>query len=382
MSLPVVLQNADGHMPTLPATLLVDYASSAVGMVQGFEGSFNRIKPGKADFVLTEGGVARHVANGQVLGVCLGMNPVDYCSWYEKNYEPGQEPEAPDLLWNWPDHTQFPAALPKQWHTKKNRLGQDRWDFRIARRSVWALVQPDANGQLTLNTSALYTFDITSASLYGQSDTQQNWYKWAGLIQLCNRYSQPPNLICSPAMFLTRILIDTRSTVSGVVYFNPMLTASGTLAYLDSATFQSVVELMQSQTVQDMLQVKEILTWPKTTPAPQPVAAADPAPVIGPAPMAAAPVVENIPTPATPVTQPVLEPVQTATAVAQPAPVGGSLLAAAQNILSGGAAAHSAQPEAAAAEPAAQAQTAAPTPTPGGVNPMTAEAIRNFGNIL
>lgn len=262
-NLPYV-QGAGGVPPVLPEALLAQYNGFAEMMVSGFQGAFNRIKVGKMNFTLTEGGVSRPVDNGQVVGVCLGMSGVDHCVWYEKSYEPTQEPETPDLVWLWPDHNVFPAALPKQWHQKKNRQNQDRWDFRIARRSVWALLQPNpANGQFCLTTDTPYIFDITSASLYGKSDTQQNMYKWAGLIQVCNRFSQPPNFICSPAMFLTRIRIDPTSTVSGVVLFEPLLTKEGALSYLDSATFTKVVETMQSQVVRDMLQVREILQWPK-----------------------------------------------------------------------------------------------------------------------
>lgn len=265
-NLPIVVQEGGANPPVIPDSLLSQYNALAEQMTSGFQGAFNRIKVGKMDFSLVEGGVSRKVDNGQVIGVCLGLGANDFCSWYEKTYEPTQEPEAPDLVWNWPDRSKFPDALPAQWRQKKNRQNQDRWDFRIARRSVWALLQPHpSTGQFLLNIESPYVFDITSASLYGNSDTGMNWYKWAGLIQMCNRYSQPPNFICSPAMFLTRLRIDPASTVSGVVYFEPLMTKEGTPAYLDSASFAQVVEAMQSQTVRDMLQVREILEWPKNT---------------------------------------------------------------------------------------------------------------------
>lgn len=391
-NLPIVLQEGGGNPPVLPENMLAQYNSFAEQMTYGFQGAFNRIKVGKMDFGLVEGGVTRRVENGQVIGVCLGMAPVDYCSWYEKTYEPGQEPEIPDLVWVWSDRNQFPAALPAHLRQKKNRQNQDRWDFRIARRSVWALLQPHpSTGQFYLNIETPFIFDITSASLYGKSDTQMNWYKWAGLIQLCNRFSQPPNFICSPAMFLTRIRIDPTSTVSGVVYFEPMM-SNGALMYLDSNTFTQVVEVMQSQTIRDMLQVREILEWPKQTSS----TAQSSTPDV----QSAAPVQ----TVSSPMSQPAAQniadessvpPVQTASAITQPQstavsqPVPPPLqndaetqsrLAAAQVILNQGVAATSAPAEAAQAKPAAPAAQAAAIPN--NVNSSTADAIRAFSDVL
>lgn len=422
-NLPIVLQEGGSNPPVLPENMLAQYNSVAEQMVQGFQGSFNRIKVGKLDFGLSEGGVTRRVENGNVIGVCLGMASTDYCSWYEKTYEPGQEPEVPDLVWLWSDRNQFPAALPAQWQQKKNRQNQDRWDFRIARRSVWALVQPSpATGQFYLNVESPFIFDITSASLYGKSDTQMNWYKWAGLIQLCNRFSQPPNFICSPAMFLTRIRIDPTSTVSGVVYFEPMMSQNGTPMYLDSNTFTQVVEVMQSQTVRDMLQVREILEWPKTNVSGVQNTAQ---PTIQPpsmsmtTPQSQSQLAQPVPTTEAPKAQEV-PPMQTATSVAQPAqgqqtfaamqqpaqqqfvqptqsvaaspaaqptqtaqndPETQSRLTAAQAILNQGAAAPSAPAGAAQAKPA----TAAAQPdaaAPNNVNDTTADAIRAFSSVL
>lgn len=419
-NLPFV-QGAEGTPPVLPEALLAAYNGYAEMMVSGFQGAFNRIKVGKMDFALVEGGVARRVNNGDVVGVCLGMSGVDMCTWYEKTYEPTQEPEVPDLVWLWPDHNVFPEALPKQWQQKRNRQNQDRWDFRIARRSVWALLQPDpVTGQFFLTTDTPYIFDITSASLYGKSDVQQNYYKWAGLIQVCNRFSQPPNFICSPAMFLTRIRIDPTSTVSGVVYFEPLLTKSGALSYLDSATFAKVVETMQSQTVRDMLQVREILQWPKNSmssqqgsPSVQPSAPSGPvvqeAPVptttvaqttqpstasatVAPTPgQSAVPMTEqNVSTPLitdASVKQPAqadVPPMQAATTLAQGANNVGkateSRLAQAAALLGSGSVAPSAQAAATAAKPAVAASKQPTGPAPVSAN--AADAIRGFADIL
>lgn len=398
-NLPIVLQESDNNPPVLPQEMLAQYNAFAEQMTYGFQGAFNRIKVGKLDFGLVEGGVTRRVENGHVIGVCLGMASTDYCSWYEKTYEPGQEPEIPDLVWLWPDRSKFPAALPQQWHQKKNRQNQDRWDFRIARRSVWALVQPDpTTKQFYLNTETPFIFDITSASLYGKSDTTMNWYKWAGLIQLCNRFSQPPNFICSPAMFLTRIRIDPTSTVSGVVYFEPMLVqGEGTPMYLDSTTFTQVVQVMQSQTIRDMLQVREILEWPKQpqqqTSAPgvqntaQPTVQPQNVPPMQTATTVAQPMAAPTPQTTATMQQPVQPQTAQPTPVSQPVqqnmqndPETQSRLAAAQAILSQGVAAPSAPAGAATAKPAQPA--AQPAATPHNVNSNTADAIRAFSDVL
>lgn len=401
-NLPIAMQSEGGQPPVLPEAMLAQYNDFALDMTQGFQGAYNRLKVGKMDFELVEGGVSRRVNNGDVVGVCLGMSGVDMCTWYEKTYEPTQEPEQPDLVWLWPDHNVFPAGLPEQYKQKRNRQGQERWDFRIARRSVWALLQPDpTTGQFLLNVDTPFIFDITSASLYGKSDVQQNWYKWAGLIQVCNRFSRPPSFICSPAMFLTRIRIDPTSTVSGVVMFEPLLSKSGALMYLDSQTFTQVVEVMQTQTVREMLQVREILQWPKNQSAvasmtvsqtatetvstgapaqPSPASVQPTAPTAS-APQTSSPVQTPIgsPTPPAP-------PMQTATAVAQPTPttendaVAESRLAAAAAILNPGAAPASAQAEAAPAKPAASApQQGADSP---GMSNASVDALKMFDKML
>lgn len=377
-NLPIILQDNGGNPPVLPEAMLAQYGMLAEQMASGFTGSFNHIKPGKMDFTLVEGGVARRVDNGQVVGVCLGMAKYDYCSWYEKSYVDGQEPEQPNLVWEWPDHNQFPAALPKQYHQKMNRQGQPRWDFRIARRSVWALVQPDAAGQPTLNIDNPYILDVTSSSLYGTSDTVAGLYKWSGLIQLCNRFSQPPNFICSPAMFLTQLRIDPQSTVAGVILFKPMIT-NGALAYLDSNTFMHVVEAMQSQATKDMLKVKEILEWPRTSSAHVGVNSSASAMTVPTVTMPQQPMAQpSVPmqTPAQPKPASQTPPMQTATAVTPEESVAGSedLLAQAQMILN--------QPPAAPAQPAKQPQATAPQPPAGNVNAVTADALRAFSNVL
>lgn len=259
--MPVVMGN--GQPPVLPQDMMAQYQAMVAGMNEGVGASYNFIRPGKLDFTFVENGVKRQVPNGQVAGVLLAVSPVETCTWYEKAYNPGQEPEMPDLVWNWPDHSKFPDALPQQYRQKIMQNGKERWAFRVARRSVWALAGV-VDGQLTLNLDSPYIMDITSMSLYGKSDPNINSYKYNGLMSMCQRLSQPPHFICSPAMFLTGIKLDAASPVSGVVTFSPQI-VNNQLAYLDSDTFQRVLQLMLSQQVKDMLKVQEKLEWGSAT---------------------------------------------------------------------------------------------------------------------
>lgn len=388
MSQIIPVQAGQFTPPSIPQELAAQYASLVERMNSGFSANYNFIRPGKMDFTLTEGGVPRQVANGQVVGVCLGIAPHDFCTWYAKKYTPGQEPERPDLLWEWPNREVFPDALPAQYQQKILLNGSMRWDFRIARRSVWALATTDANGQMALNLSSPYILDITSMSLFGKSNTQVNQYRWSGLIGFCNRFSQPPHFICSPSMFLTQILLDAASSVSGVMVFRPMLSPDGNAPqYLDSATFSAVVNTMLSQQVQDMLKVREILDYTPGNAAPAQPAA----PVQQPQPVAA-PVQQPVQTATAPVTPQPAAPVQQPV---QPSEAGtvDDLLGAASAVLYGGAQAGTPQPAAPVQQPV---QTAAPVQQPqpapvqqpapaqpaGGVNQTTAAAISALDEAL
>lgn len=383
--------------PVLPEHYLAQYNKMAEQWSSGFQSSFNRIKIGKADFTLVESGVERRVANGQLAGILLGFSDTEFCTWYEKQYVVGQEPEEPDLCWNWPDHSQFPAALPEAFRVKQNIDGVERWKFRIARRSVWALAQVNPQtGEWTLGLQSPFILDITSASLFGKSNTHLNEYKWSGLMGFCQRFSQPPNFYCSPSMFMTQILIDMASPVPGVVVFRPSVIKEGdnlVPQYIDNTTFEAVVNTMLSQQVQDMLKVREILDYPrgvKQTPIPpqqmaQPVQNVHPVypqqaqpvqqPVQAPVPpvqTAQAPVQEVVPPPQ------VQQPVQTQPQT--PAEPVGSLLAQAEALLNG-AAAQPVQPQPQVQQPVQEQPQTQAQPRKN-LNPATAEAITSLTEML
>jgi hypothetical protein len=327
---PVVVNNqppvlADGQFSGVVDTLM-DNAFS------GFGAGLRILKPGKMSFKLIENRQEVDIPNGQVFGVLLGVAPCNYASWYARQYAPGQEPSRPDLVWMMPTADTFPDALPPEYHQKVSVNGQERWGFRIARRTVWALMT-NQNGQFYLDLERPVVLDITSTSLYGNSDPRSNSYRWGGIKGFCDRHSQPGVFRCNPAMFVTQIILDPQSPVSGVMLFRPNLDQNGNPAYLDSQTYTSVIQTASTERITEMLRVNEILTYtPNGVGATQPVPAAvnigNSAQVMQPmaqpvqqpvAQPVQQPVVQPVQQPvAQPVQQPVVQPVQQP--VAQPAP--------------------------------------------------------------
>lgn len=258
-----------------------DIFNSAFG---GFGSAFRILKAKKLDFRISSAGGEVSLPDGQVVGVLLGVAPFDYCSWYAKQFVEGQEAKAPDLLWVRKTPDTFPDALPEQFRQKQIVGGVPRWDFRIARRTVWALVNT-TDGTIDLENPVI--FDMTSTSMYGKSDPRTNAYKWAGMKQFCEQYSNAATKV-SPCMFLTQIRLDPSSPVQGVVIFRPQIDQqTGGPAWLDIETYKEVVRVASSSLVTDMLQVTEILDYDPVAgngAAPAPVATPTHAPASAPAP--------------------------------------------------------------------------------------------------
>lgn len=396
--IPVSFSN-NGQLPVLPADVMqqmkqfMDDDFSDLG-----GGAMRFIRPRKSDFLLVDGGNQEVVYGHELFGVLICVAPTNHCVWYDREYAPGQEPSAPDLIWNQTAPDQFPDALPEMYRHKILRNGQERWGFQIRRRSVWALCRKDPNGQMMLDMSRPFILDLTSMSLFGKSNPQQNAYKFAGLKDLCTQYSGN-GFICTPSMFMTQIFLDPNVSVAGVVVFRPARDAQGNLSFLDAQTIQSVYAARTSQEVQDMRVVREKLDYTpdgsnsafsapaQLAAAPQPVA-----PVAPVAPMAAAPVA-----PVAPVAAPAIPPLPTVTAEARPnRPEAmdsngmNALLAQAQGILANGATGQ--QPAAVVSQPqplpAQMPVTPQPLPVQGAEQPQPVMAgsesdlSGNFANIL
>ena len=418
--IPVTFTN--GQLPVLPADIMqqmkqfMDDDFSDLG-----GGTMRFIRPRKSDFLLVDGGNQEVVYGHELFGVLICVAPTNHCVWYDREYAPGQEPSAPDLIWNQTAPDQFPDALPEMYRHKILRNGQERWGFQIRRRSVWALCRKDPNGQMMLDISRPFILDLTSMSLFGKSNPQQNAYKFAGLKDLCTQYSGN-GFICTPSMFMTQIFLDPNVSVAGVVVFRPARDAQGNLSFLDAQTIQSVYAARTSQEVQDMRIVREKLDYTpdgsnstfsapaQLAAAPQPVAPV--APVAQPMPAPVTPMPSAIPAapvaPVTPMPQPVapvapvpqpaaIPPLPPVTAAARPnRPEAmdsngmNALLAQAQGILANGATGQ--QPAAVVSQPqplpAQMPVTPQPLPVQGAEQPQPVMAgsesdlSGNFANIL
>lgn len=418
--IPVTFTN--GQLPVLPADIMqqmkqfMDDDFSDLG-----GGTMRFIRPRKSDFLLVDGGNQEVVYGHELFGVLICVAPTNHCVWYDREYAPGQEPSAPDLIWNQTAPDQFPDALPEMYRHKILRNGQERWGFQIRRRTVWALCRKDPNGQMMLDMSRPFILDLTSMSLFGKSNPQQNAYKFAGLKDLCTQYSGN-GFICTPSMFMTQIFLDPNVSVAGVVVFRPARDAQGNLSFLDAQTIQSVYAARTSQEVQDMRVVREKLDYTpdgsnsafsapaQLAAAPQPVAPV--APVAQPMPAPVTPMPSAIPAaPVAPVT-PMPQPVAPVAPVPQPAAIPplppvtaearpnrpeamdsngmNALLAQAQGILASGATGQ--QPAAVVSQPqplpAQMPVTPQPLPVQGAEQPQPVMAgsesdlSGNFANIL
>lgn len=372
-----VIANANAAMPvTANAAADLDLFNNAFA---GFSGASRFLRPRKMDFALNAGGTVTTINNGDVIGVLLGVAPYDHCTWYERSYNPGQEPASPDLCWVRYTPDTFPEGLPAEFRRKVNINGAERWAFRIARRTVWALLAHDGNGQAMLDIDNPVIMDMTSASMWGKSDTRSHSYKWSGLKGFCAQWSTGGRQ-CNPSMFWTQILIDPVSSVAGVVVFRPVLTQQGTPSWLDNDTYSRVIETALGSNVADMLKVTEILT--RGAKAGAPVQSSQPAgtPV---QPTVAQPVqqpaAQPAPQPAAPVTAPMAGVDTNVTKPAGPVPPtaseSASLLARAQEIIAAKKAAAS-TPAAEPAQPASQApaQPAQPVQTAQAARPAVADA--------
>lgn len=249
------------QLPTLSGDFMQKMKEAMASDFNDLSGGGVRfIRPRKSDFLLVDGGNQEVVYGHELFGVLICAAPTNHCVWYAKEFAPGQEPAAPDLIWNQTAPDVFPDALPEQYRRKIVRNGQERWGFQIRRRTIWALCRKDTSGQMMLDVSRPYILDLTSMSLFGRPNIQQNAYKFANFKDVCNQYSSN-GFICTPSMFVTQIFLDPNVSVTGVVVFRPQRDQQGNLVFLDGQTIQSVYEARMSQEVQDVREVKEKLDW-------------------------------------------------------------------------------------------------------------------------
>ena len=379
-NLPIVVQS--GEAPVLPSELLSKLRGQLNTDFAGFGSNFRRIKARRVDFLLSDGDMGTAVPADQMFAVFIGAASYNHCTWYEREYTLGQEPEQPDLLWIQRSADYFPEALPQMFRKKIIRAGAERWAFQIARRTVWALIRTDANGQRYVDLQNPYVFDLSSMNLYGKSHVENNMFKWNGLCGFCNQHTNPA-FVCTPSMFPMQIVLDVSATVTGVVMFRPARDSqTGNLQFFDAGLIQEILATRETAAVQDLLTVREKLDYkgsasaPVQTAAPaapltvtQPVAPAAPAAPAAPLtvtqPVApAAPAAQPV-APAAPAAQPAAPAAQPAAPAAPAAPTD-SLLVQAQAILSE------------AAAPIAPLGAAQSPATPAGAPMQSAQALENL----
>lgn len=258
--LPVIL-NQENVLPQIPSALLEELRKDRKNDFAGFGSGFRSIKARKMDFLLRDGGAQEVVPADKLFGVFLGSLPFNHYVWYEKSYTPGQEPEQPDLLWRQKDDEKnFPDALPAQFREKVLINGQMRWAFQIRRRTVWALVKQGADGHGFIDLESPYVFDIAAMSLFGKADAMSNSYKWNGIYNLCQQQSNNA-FVCTPSMFITQIVLDPVAQVSGVVNFRPYRNRDGNIQYLDGALIEQIYQTRHQDSVQSLLELREILDY-------------------------------------------------------------------------------------------------------------------------
>jgi hypothetical protein len=210
------------------------------------------------------------------VAVLLKVSPYNHCTWYERDFAPGQEPEQPNLVWlDTQGNGTHPAALPPQFRQKIVKNGREVWAYKIARRTVWALAKMGPTGVSSIDFDNPVLLDISSSSLFGHAQPQAGIFKWNELAAFCKQRSGN-GFVCSPTMFLTRIVPDNMAHTIGVWNFQPMLNQqTGQLEYLPYDLIEQAFTRAQAPDVVENVMVKEKLTMDGSavqTPVQQPVA--------------------------------------------------------------------------------------------------------------
>ena len=288
--LAVFSSNVPSFSPDFLARMKQAQAEDFAGLGSGLR----FIRPRKADFLLIDGGTQEVVGGSSLVGVLIAAAPYPHCVWYAKEYAPGQEPEGPDLIWIQHTPGEVPDALPPQFRQKIMKNGKERLAYQIRRRTVWALLRPQGNGQFSFDLEKPYVLDLTSMSLFGKSRPEANAYTYKGLRDVCLQFSNSAMTV-SPSMFVSQIVPNLAETVTGVVNFCPMRSQDGMLQFLDPNIIMKVFDARERDDVKDILNVQEKLTLgdapaKPAQPAPQTFSAptyVNPQPPVQPAPQPA-----------------------------------------------------------------------------------------------
>ena len=266
---------AGSALPTLPADLLALLnveADKASASISGM--ALNVLRP-RRSLELIINGVKEEIPYGQLAMVMITSAEFNHAVWYHSDYNPGNA-DTPDLIWVMRRENEFPAALPKQYHTKIGVGKNAHWGFQIRRRTVWARILPDG-----MDLANPFILDIPSSLLYGRSD-KQGCFTWRDIIAFCKQESMR-GVAVYPGMFPCTIVPHTMPTL-GLFYFKPAVDPNGYIKYLSVDMIRKVLEAAQEEDIKSLAQVREKLEWgdavvqPAVTPASQPAPAPQPKP--------------------------------------------------------------------------------------------------------
>lgn len=244
----------------LPNDLMNALRADMENDFSGFSGSaFRCIKPRKMDFALYDNGTTTVVPANELYGVLVCAAPHPHCVWYSRTYAPGQEPDAPDLVWVQKTPNYFPDALPEQYRHKIIKDGRETWAFKICRRTIWVLFRKTPQGA-SVDIKTPYVLDLTSMSMFGKGIPEQNTYKFGGLRNFCQTYTSN-DFVLAPNMFPIQITLDANVSVSGVLNFRPMLTQQGHPCILNIDAIKELRALRESDNVKSLLEIREKLEY-------------------------------------------------------------------------------------------------------------------------
>ncbi len=242
-TIPAAMQNM---MPALPEEQRALLASMFGGAMTSFGSLFNRLSIKGHRFHLMEGKQEVRTAADQLDIVILGIGAENYNVYYEGEYDPSKDDVKPTAMWG--ESEPVPACVPPT-----PAVGADgkpgKKPYSIRRRIVFSPIEMcRESGELTVDLSKLYVFDVNAMSMFGEPIPQSNAYSLGGYIT----YLRTNGLY--PCVLGTRLVFDTRESVP-VVKFVPF-NNNGAPFVLPAPLLNDVVT-----TIQNEPKVTELLDW-------------------------------------------------------------------------------------------------------------------------
>lgn len=242
-TIPAAMQNM---MPALPEEQRALLASMFGGAMTSFGSLFNRLSIKGHRFHLMEGKQEVRTAADFLDIVILGIGAENYNVYYEGEYDPSKDDVKPTAMWG--ESEAVPSCVPPT-----PAVGADgkpgKKPYSIRRRIVFTPIEMNPqSGELTIDLSKLYVFDVNAMSMFGEPIPQSNAYSLGGYIT----YLRTNGLY--PCVLGTRLVFDTRESVP-VVKFVPY-NNNGQPMMLPPPMLTDVVNTIQTEP-----KVTELLDW-------------------------------------------------------------------------------------------------------------------------